>query len=100
LQYGSFELDSYMDRTSLTEQQREALALQPDGIEVEDPETNKVYVLADADLHREAMRALAERNDRDAIRTGIADMEAGRVVSFEEVDRGIRAKLEGRQPST
>jgi predicted transcriptional regulator len=89
-----------MNRTSLTEEQREALALQPDGIEVEDPETRKVYVLADAELHRRALEALANQEDREAIQAGIADMEAGRVLPFEEVDRRIRAKLEGRKPSS
>lgn len=82
-----------MNRPSITKEQREALALDPDGVELEDPETNKLYILADADLHREAMQALAKQKDREAIAAGIADMEAGRVESFEEVDRRIRAKL-------
>lgn len=89
-----------MNRTTLTDEQREALVLQPEGIEVEDPKTQKLYVLADVELHRRAIEALTRQDDREAIHAGIADMEAGRVVSFEEVDRRIRAKLEKRQPST
>ncbi len=87
-----------MKRPSLTDEQREALALQPAGIEVEDPNTQRVYVLTDAELHRRAMQALTNQEDREAIQAGIADLEAGRVVSFEEVDRRIRAKLEQQQP--
>jgi predicted transcriptional regulator len=83
-----------MTRTSLTDEQRKAVDLQPDGIEVEDPKTRKVYVLADAELHRRAIEALTRQNDREAIRAGIADMEAGRVVSIEEVDSRIRERLE------
>ena len=82
-----------MQRASLTEEQRQALHEQPSGIEIEDPQNNKLYILVEAQMHLEAMRALTERKNREAIRAGIADMEAGRVVSFEEVDRRIRAKL-------
>ena len=89
-----------MKRAFLTDEQREALALEPSGIEVEDPQTQKVYVLADADFYRRAKQALARQEDREAIQAGIEDMEAGRVVSFEEVDRRIRAKLTQQQPSS
>jgi predicted transcriptional regulator len=82
-----------MKRTFLTNEQREALLAEPTGIEVEDAQTNKLYVLADAELHRQALQALNDLKDREAIRAGIADMEAGRVVAFEEVDRRIRRKL-------
>jgi predicted transcriptional regulator len=87
----------HMTRTSLTNKQREALALQPEGIEVEDPKTQRVYVLVDAELHRRAIEALARRDDCEAIRSGIADMEMGRVVSLEEVDCRIRERLQRLQ---
>ncbi len=89
-----------MKRAFLTDEQREALALEPSGIEVEDPATQKVYVLADADIYRRAVEALARDEDRKAIQAGIDDMEAGRVVSFDDVDRRIRAKLGREQPSS
>jgi predicted transcriptional regulator len=95
--FSEYNEDFEMKRASLTDEQREALACEPDGIEVEDPDTHKIYVLADADLHRRAMRALTDQEDREAIQAGIEDMEAGRVVSFEDVDRRIRAKLEQQQ---
>jgi len=46
------------------------------------------------DVLRDALRALAERNqDLAAIQSGIDDMEAGRVKSLSEVDSVIRKSL-------
>ena len=80
-------------RLPISDELRQALAQQPDGIEVEDQQTRKVYVLTDAELHRRAMQALHKQEDRDAIRAGIEDMEAGRVVPYEEVSRNLRRRL-------
>ena len=80
-------------KTSLSDEQRQALDQQPEGIEVEDSQTRKLYFLTDAELHHRAMQALKRQEDRDAIQAGIDDMEAGRVEPFEEVDRRIREKL-------
>ena len=80
-------------KASLSDEQRRALGQHPDGIEIEDDRTQKVYVLTDAELHRRAMEALRKQEDAQAIQAGIDDMEAGRVVPFEEVDRRIREKL-------
>ena len=79
--------------TPLSDEQRQALDGQPEGIEVEDGRTQKVYFLTDAELHHRAMRALKRQEDRDAIQAGIEDMEVSRVAPFEEVDRRIREKL-------
>ncbi len=81
-----------MKSPSLSDEQRRALDQQPEGIEVEDDQTQKVY-LTDVDLHRRAMQALQRQDDRAAIQAGIDDMQAGRVVPFDEVDRRIREKL-------
>ena len=89
-----------MKRPSITDEQREALNERPEGIEIEDPQTKRVYVLADAELHRRAVEALSHQRDREAIQAGIDDLEAGRVISFEDVDRRIRAKLTQNQPSS
>lgn len=80
-------------KASLSDEQRRALDQQPDGIEIEDERTRKVYVLTDAELHRRAIEALRKQEDAQAIKAGIDDMEAGQVVSFDEVDRRIRDKL-------
>jgi len=77
----------------ISDEQRQALRQHPDGIEMEDVQMQKVYVLTDADLHRRAMLALRREEDHAAIQAGIDDMEAGRVLPFEEVDRRIREKL-------
>ena len=86
-------------KASLSDEQRRALDLHPEGIEVEDPETQRVYFLTDVELHRRAVDSLRQQEDHDAIQRGIDDMEAGRVVSFEEVDERIRTRL-GLSPRT
>jgi predicted transcriptional regulator len=69
----------------ITPEQRQALEQAGSPVEVEDDETQQVYFLVD--------KATVESADRDAIRRGIADMEAGRVVTLEELDARIRARL-------
>ena len=61
----------------LTDEQRVALQQSPDGISCEDTTTNRVYVLVDEQVHRRAMHALKQQQDHEAIRRGIAQMEAG-----------------------
>ena len=80
-------------KTSLSDEQRRALDLEPEGIEVEDSRTQKVYFLTDAEVHRRAMQALKRQDDHDAIQAGIDDMEAGRVVPYEEVSRNLQNHL-------
>ncbi len=78
----------------LSEDQRQALRDHLGGpITVEDDQTRKRYVLVDRVLHDQAMLALRRQEDLAAIQAGIGDMEAGNVVTFEEVDARIRAKL-------
>jgi len=51
------------------------------------------------DVLRDALRALAERNaNLAAIRGGIDDMEAGRLISLRDADAEIRKKF-GFKPS-
>ena len=80
-------------KTPLSDEQRRALDQEPEGIEVEDSLTQKVYFLTDAELHRRAMQALKHQEDHTAIQAGIDDMEAGRVVPYEEVSRRLHAHL-------
>ena len=58
-----------------------------------DPETNKMYVLVDGEVHHKAMDALRRQDDLAAIQEGIDDMEAGRGMPVEEADSRIREKL-------
>ena len=80
-------------KAPLSDAQRRALDQQPEGIEVQDDQTQKVYFLTDAELHQRAMQALQRQEDHDAIQAGIDDMEAGRVVPYEEVSRRLHARL-------
>lgn len=79
--------------TQLSEEQRQALLQHPEGIEIRDEATQKVYILSDADVHRRAMQALQQQEERDAIQAGIEDMEAGRTQPLEEADQQIRQEL-------
>ncbi len=78
----------------LSDEQRQALDERGDSpVPVQDEQSQRVYFLVDQSLHERAMGALQQREDLAAITEGIADMEAGRVVPFEEVDARIRKKL-------
>jgi predicted transcriptional regulator len=77
----------------LTQEQRDAIRQHGGPVEVEDDETQKVYVIVDADLHNRATQALKEHETRRAIRAGLDDLEAGRVIPFAEVDARLRKRL-------
>ena len=84
----------------LSDEQREALLEHPEGIEVRDEATQKVYILADARLHRQAMDALRrqrQQEDQDAIAEGIAQMEAGQGMPLDEARRLSRERLLSRR---
>ncbi len=61
----------------LTDEQRVALQRTPEGILCEDTTTHRVYLLVDEQVHRRAMLALKQQQDLEAIRRGVAQMEAG-----------------------
>jgi hypothetical protein len=70
-------------------------------LEVVDPDTQRLYFVVDAEVHRQAMEALRRQQDRDAISRGIVEMEAGAGTSLEEAFDDIRANLGlRRSPST
>ena len=73
----------------LTNEQRDALKRHPCPVPVEDEQTHEVYFLVD----KATLETLRQDADRQAIREGIADMEAGRVVTLEELDARIQARL-------
>ena len=73
----------------LTAEQREALSHSDGPVPVEDVETKRVYFLVD----ESTINALQQQEDLSAIREGIADMEAGRIVTLEELDARIRARI-------
>lgn len=73
----------------LTPEQREALDRSNGPVLVEDDQTNRQYYLVD----EPTFHSWQQQEDLAAIRDGIADMEAGRVVTLEELDARIRARL-------
>ncbi|MCO6456069.1 MAG: hypothetical protein J5I93_12285 [Pirellulaceae bacterium] len=66
-------------------------------LEVVDPDTQRMYVVVDVEIHRQAMHALRRQQDRDAIAQGIAEMEAGEGTPLGEAFDSIRANLGLRQ---
>jgi predicted transcriptional regulator len=78
----------------LTSEQREALVRGNGPVLVEDEQTNRQYYLVDA----ATFQGLQQQEDLAAIRDGIADMEAGRVVTLDELDARIRARLAAANP--
>jgi predicted transcriptional regulator len=81
-------------KAPLSDEQRRALDQEPEGIEVEDSQTQKVYFLTDAEVHRRAMQALQRQENHDAIQAGIDDMEAGLVEPYDDVSRRLRTHLQ------
>ena len=85
--------------TTLSNELSRALRATGDNeLEVVDPETQRTYVVVDADLHRQAMVALRRQQDREAIAQGIAEMEAGEGMPVEEARRLARERLLARRP--
>ena len=66
-------------------------------LEVVDPDTQRIYFVVDAEIHRKAMDALRRQQDRDAIAQGIAEMEAGEGIALDEAFADIRGNLGLRQ---
>ncbi|MEO8495994.1 MAG: hypothetical protein ABI614_13050 [Planctomycetota bacterium] len=62
-------------------------------IEAVDPTSGRVYFIVDGDTHRQAMEALRQRQDRDAIAEGIAQMEAGQGKPLNEAFEDMRVRL-------
>jgi predicted transcriptional regulator len=73
----------------LTSEQREALNQSDGPVAVEDEETRRVYFLVD----ESTFNTLQQQEDLVAIRDGVADMEAGRIVTLDELDARIRTRL-------
>jgi predicted transcriptional regulator len=73
----------------LTPEQRAALDRSDGPVLVEDDQRNRVYFLVD----ESTFNKVQQQEDLAAIREGIADMEAGRIVTMEDLDARIRARL-------
>jgi predicted transcriptional regulator len=79
-----------MTTLKLTDEIRQALQEHPDrAVEIEDELTRQVYLLMPKPAGAEMIHATAH----EAIQAGIDDMEAGRVVPYDEASRTIRTML-------
>jgi predicted transcriptional regulator len=73
----------------LTPEQCEALDRSDGPLPVEDERTHRVYYVVD----EPTLTSLQQQEDLAAIREGIADMEAGRLLTLEELDARIRSRI-------
>ena len=73
----------------ITAEQRAALNGHVGPLAIRDEQTQQLFFLLD----QAGLDKLQREADRAAIREGIADMEAGRVLTLEQLDAPIRAKL-------
>ena len=62
-------------------------------LEIPDDESQRVYVLIDAELHQRAMTALQQQQDWESIQEGIAQADAGDSMPLAEADRRIREEF-------
>ena len=77
----------------LPEELANALHANGDGLEVIDPATNRVYVIVDGDIYRQAFEALLRQNDRNAIAEGLAQMDEGKGKPAEQAFEEMRERL-------
>ena len=77
----------------LTNEQRTALDQRNGSVEYEDDQTQKRYVLIEADLYHGAMQALETQETRRAIRAGIEDLR--RLVESSQLNRGSDTVVSG-----
>ena len=78
---------------ALSDAQRAELAAKPGSVHVRDTESQQDYAIVDLDWLRNAHRALHEQEDREAIKEGLRDVEAGRTYSLEEVERRMQDRF-------
>ena len=58
-----------------------------------DPSNKQVYVVVDRAIHQRAMEALRRQESVEAIRQGVASMEAGNGMSLQESQRRTKAAI-------
>ena len=78
----------------LTQEQYDALHSNGnEPLPVVDPTNQHVYFVVDGETHRQGMAALRQREDLEAIRRGVDDMEAGRGIPIEEARTQTESEL-------
>ena len=77
----------------LTDEQIAAIQLSPNGVSCEDTTTHRVYFLVDEQVHRRAMQALQQQQDLEAIRKGVAQMDAGSGTLLQDARQQLAQEL-------
>lgn len=77
----------------ITDEMKAELELHPSGIQCENPDTKKVYVLVEEAIYKQAMAAVQQRSVIEAVNQGMADFKAGRCYTPEETYQKIRQSL-------
>ena len=80
----------------LTDELRQALGQSDGPIEVRDERSQKVYVISERSVFQRAMQALQVQEDHAAIQSGIDAMNAGELLTLDELDSKIRSRLASR----
>ena len=74
----------------LTPEQTEEVFRHPDGVECQADGSKKPFVIVDADVLRRMRSALYSKDVHTSITAGVADMEAGRMMTAQEADNRVR----------
>lgn len=83
----------------LTPEQTKQAESHPDGVECRGEGTDQTFVIVDAKILEKMKKALYQQDVNESIANGIADMEAGRMMTVEEADDRVRAAM-GFPPRT
>jgi len=74
----------------LTREQTEQVVRHPNGVECLGDGTEKTFVIMDAEILRHMQHTLYQKDVHASIAEGIADMEAGRMMTVQQADEKIR----------
>lgn len=77
----------------LNREQSEEAARHPEGVECQLDGNEKLFIIVDADVHKRMKTAFYQKDIRDSIAAGIADMETNLGLPFGDADRQMRSQL-------
>jgi hypothetical protein len=76
----------------LTREQIEEAARHPDGVACRGEGSDKTFIMMDADVVRRIRSLLYKKDVHASLAAGIADLEAGRMMTAQEADDRVRAE--------
>lgn len=78
----------------LTPEQTEEVIRHPEGVECQADGTEKTFIIVDSDLLRRMRNAIYNKDVHTSIAAGIADMEAGRMMTLQDAAARVRSECE------